>query len=229
MSLLRSIVFCTLLLSVSARLRQDDIPRFKCQCGETLDEWIGRFVRDPYSKAYALVCDKACVGGTLSAHALSTLQQKKELTSLTIVGTGGSGPILPELGLLSGLETLNISRNSFDGQVPLSLALLTSLKTVDMRGNPLLFVPDSQFDASQWPQLIEFYADESVEHGLCNLKAVRRNVDFGNRNGECYGVEQRRTLQGLSDDPVALATVLAVSVLATGFIGACLFAYCCGP
>lgn len=77
------------------------------------------------------------------------LRQKDKLASLMIVGTGGRGPIPPELGLLSRLVSLNLSHNSFRGKVPPSLALLTNLKNVDMRGNPLLYVPDDQFAARQ--------------------------------------------------------------------------------
>ncbi|KAK9762043.1 hypothetical protein K7432_012577 [Basidiobolus ranarum] len=56
---------------------------------------------------------------------------------IRLSANGISGPIPPEIGLLSGLLTLDLSRNQISGQLPDSLRMLTALLSLNLDGNNL--------------------------------------------------------------------------------------------
>ncbi|XP_023914866.2 MDIS1-interacting receptor like kinase 2-like [Quercus suber] len=59
------------------------------------------------------------------------------LGNLSLAGTGLGGCIPQEIGALSKLKHLNLSRNSLTGELPLSLATLTQLEMLDISSNKL--------------------------------------------------------------------------------------------
>ncbi|CAA0841359.1 Probable LRR receptor-like serine/threonine-protein kinase [Striga hermonthica] len=63
--------------------------------------------------------------------------QPQRVVSLNISKMGLTGPLVPHLGNLTFLESLNLFANKFQGPVPSEFAQLTQLKEVDMGSNSL--------------------------------------------------------------------------------------------
>ena len=66
-----------------------------------------------------------------------TTDENGRVTGLDLHYNGLRGPIPPELGTLSSLQTLDLSDNDFSGSIPPELGTLSSLQTLDLSDNDL--------------------------------------------------------------------------------------------
>ncbi|XP_028786686.1 receptor-like protein EIX1 [Neltuma alba] len=77
------------------------------------------------------------------------------VTGIDLSGNKLSGKIPQEIGMLTGLRSLNLSRNQLDGEIPSEIGRLTSLESLDLSKNHLFGSIPSSFAQLNYLEVLD--------------------------------------------------------------------------
>ncbi|RVW52728.1 MDIS1-interacting receptor like kinase 2 [Vitis vinifera] len=98
------------------------------------------------------------LGGTLQAFSFSSFRILHTLMSAI---NNLSGPIPPQIGLLSKLKYLDLSTNQFSGGIPPEIGLLTNLEVLHLVRNQLNGSIPHEIEMGNLTNLLELYSDSN--------------------------------------------------------------------